>query len=58
MTKEESIKEYFFRINKSIDYIKANLHSDLSLDKLARQANFSKFHFHRIFKSITSTSVK
>ena len=52
MTKEESIKEYFFRINKSIDYIKVNLHNDLSLDILARQANFSKFHFHRIFKSV------
>lgn len=57
MTKEESIKEYFFRINKSIDYIKANLHNDLSLDKLACQANFSKFHFHRIFKSVTGTAL-
>jgi AraC family transcriptional regulator len=57
MTKEESIKEYYFRINKSIDYIKENLHKELSLEKLAILSNFSKFHFHRIFKSVTGTTV-
>jgi AraC family transcriptional regulator len=57
MTKEESIKEYYFRINKSIDYIKENLHEELSLEKLAILSNFSKFHFHRIFKSVTGTTV-
>jgi AraC family transcriptional regulator len=56
MTKEESIKEYYFRINKSIDYIKENLHEELSLEKLAILSNFSKFHFHRIFKSVTGTT--
>jgi len=57
MTKEESIKEYYFRVNRSIDYIKANLHEELSLEKLANQANFSKYHFHRIFKSVTGTAL-
>jgi AraC family transcriptional regulator len=57
MTKEESIKEYYFRINKSIDYIKKNLHEELSLEKLASLSNFSKFHFHRIFKSVTGTTL-
>lgn len=57
MTKEESIKEYYFRINKSIDYIKENLHEELSLEKLAVLSNFSKFHFHRIFKSVTGTTI-
>lgn len=57
MTKEESIKEYYFRINKSIDYIKENLDKDLSLDKIAPLANFSKFHFHRIFKSVTGITL-
>ncbi|WP_394774393.1 helix-turn-helix domain-containing protein [Flavobacterium sp.] len=57
MTKEESIKEYYFRINKSIDYIKENLHEELSLEKLASLSNFSKFHFHRIFKSVTGTTL-
>jgi AraC family transcriptional regulator len=57
MTKEESIKEYYFRINKSIDYIKENLHEELSLEKLASLSNFSKFHFHRIFKLVTGITV-
>jgi AraC family transcriptional regulator len=57
MTKEESIKEYYFRINKCIDYIKENLHEELSLEKLASLSNFSKFHFHRIFKSVTGTTI-
>ena len=41
MTLEESTKEHYFRINKSIDYIKAHLHADFSPDKLARHSNFS-----------------
>ncbi|OLY93947.1 AraC family transcriptional regulator [Cnuella takakiae] len=53
MKTEASIKEYFFRINKSIDYIKANLSGDLSLEQVALQANFSKYHFHRVFRSVT-----
>ena len=57
MTKEESVKEYYFRINKSIDYIKENLQEELSLEKLADLSNFSKFHFHRIFKSVTGTTI-
>ncbi|MDQ6527788.1 AraC family transcriptional regulator [Flavobacterium sp. LHD-85] len=57
MTKEESIKEYYFRINKSIDYIKENLHEELSLEQLAVLSNFSKFHFHRIFKSVTGRTI-
>src|SRR6218665_142606 len=57
MTKEESIKEYYFRVNKSIDYIKDNLHEELSLEKLAVLSNFSKFHFHRIFKSVTGVTI-
>ena len=57
MTKEESIKEYYFRINKSIDYIKKNLDEELTLDKLSSISNFSKFHFHRIFKSVTGLTM-
>jgi AraC family transcriptional regulator len=57
MTKEESIKEYYFRINKSIDFIKENLDKELSLDKIASLSNFSKFHFHRIFKLVTGITM-
>jgi AraC family transcriptional regulator len=44
--------EYVGRINRVLDYIEANLTGDLSLATLARVANFSPFHFHRIFRSI------
>ncbi|GAL87263.1 hypothetical protein MYP_4493 [Sporocytophaga myxococcoides] len=57
MTKEQSINEYFFRINKVIDYIKAHLDEDLSLEKLSEISTFSKFHFHRIFKALTGQTV-
>jgi AraC-like DNA-binding protein len=56
MAKEESIKEYSLE-SKSIDYIKENLHEELSLGKLASLSNFSKFHFHRIFKSVAGTTI-
>jgi AraC family transcriptional regulator len=48
---------YTRRINSVISYIRQNLDSDLSLDTLARVGCFSKFHFHRIFKSITDETV-
>lgn len=41
--------EYKSRINKALDYIEANLNEPFTLDKLASVANFSKYHFHRIF---------
>jgi AraC family transcriptional regulator len=44
--------EYIYRINRVIDYIDQNLQKDLTVDELAAVANFSKFHFHRIFGAI------
>ena len=43
--------EYTARINRVIDHIEANLESPLKLDALAAVANFSPFHFHRIFSA-------
>jgi AraC family transcriptional regulator len=45
-------KEYISRINRVIDYIDANIESPLSLEQLSRIANFSSFHFHRVFSGI------
>jgi len=45
-------EEYTSRINRVIDYIEINLNKDLSLQELAGVANFSPFHFHRIFSAI------
>jgi len=44
-------KEYTSRLNRVVDYINENLRGDLDLETLAKVANFSKFHFHRIFSS-------
>lgn len=45
-------EEYISRINKVQDYIEANISGDLSLVTLSRVANFSPYHFHRIFCAI------
>ena len=44
--------EYISRINKTFDYIESNLENPMTLEELASIANFSKFHFNRIFLSI------
>lgn len=43
---------YLSRINKVIDYINHNIDSELTLPVLAGVANFSPYHFHRIFKGM------
>jgi AraC family transcriptional regulator len=48
---------YTRRINRVISYVRQNLDGDLSLDALSRVGCFSKFHFHRVFKSITEETV-
>lgn len=45
--------EYNGRINRVMDYIERNLERSLSLEEMAEVANFSKYHFHRIFWSMT-----
>ncbi|NPD45720.1 GyrI-like domain-containing protein [Lentimicrobium sp. S6] len=44
--------EYKSRINKIFDYIETHIDQPFSLEELAEQANFSKFHFHRIFTAM------
>lgn len=44
--------EYIYRINKVLDYIDSNIGENLSLDRLSSVANFSSYHFHRIFSAI------
>jgi AraC family transcriptional regulator len=50
-------KEYIARINRVMDYIDNNLDRQISLDEVAEVALFSKFHFHRIFASITGETI-
>jgi AraC family transcriptional regulator len=52
MKAKRSEQVYLSRINRVIDYISAHLADPLPLEKLARLAHFSPFHFHRIFRSL------
>lgn len=56
-TEEDSKQIYISRINRVIDYIKSNLDGDLSLERLAPVAHFSKFYFHRIFKAVAGENL-
>ncbi|MGD2036090.1 MAG: GyrI-like domain-containing protein [Bacteroidales bacterium] len=49
---EQLESEYKSRIYKTFDYIESNLDTPMTLEELAAVANFSKFHFSRIFHSI------
>ncbi|MDA3892828.1 MAG: AraC family transcriptional regulator [Salinivirgaceae bacterium] len=56
-TKTESKKIYISRVNSVMDYIEQNLDTDLSLQTLAGVANFSPFHFHRVFAAFTGETL-
>lgn len=49
-------KEYIEKFNLIFDYINVNLTEDITLDKIADIAGFSKFHFSRLFKQFTDIS--
>lgn len=51
-TTDRTRKEYARRINAVLDFIDRNLGDDITLSRLATQANFSPFHFHRIFTAL------
>lgn len=50
-------EEYISRINRVIDHIENNYYTNLKLEDLANIANFSKYHFHRIFKGIVGETL-
>ncbi|WP_347217486.1 helix-turn-helix domain-containing protein [Chryseobacterium sp.] len=52
------MEEYKKRIVKTIQYIDANLDTNLSLEKIAEISAYSPFHFHRIFKLITGETLQ
>jgi AraC family transcriptional regulator len=49
--------EYLARLNRVQDYIEAHLGEELTLEELARVACFSKYHFHRLFRSLAGESL-
>ena len=44
--------DYIRSVCKVILYIEQNYNEELTLEELARVGSFSKYHFHRVFKSI------
>ena len=58
MSEKDKIKngfienEYKSRIFRIFDYIETHIDRQFTLDELASVANFSKYHFHRIFLAI------
>jgi AraC family transcriptional regulator len=48
---------YLARINAVTDHIDTNISREFTLDELASVAGFSKFHFHRIFYSLTGETL-
>lgn len=49
--------EYIARIHKVQDYIEENNWQNMSVERLAAEAGFSKYHFNRIFKSVLKESL-
>lgn len=45
--------EYLARVHRVMDYVERHLDERLTLDVLAAVANFSPFHFHRVFTACT-----
>ncbi|MBP7009205.1 MAG: AraC family transcriptional regulator [Kiritimatiellae bacterium] len=49
--------DYRQRVCRAMDFISANLGREPSLEEIAQAANFSVFHFHRIFSAVTGETV-
>ncbi len=58
MIQKDIPKEYKKRINKVVNFILKNLKEELPLEKLASIANYSPFHFQKIFKQVIGESPK
>lgn len=50
-------EDYRARLVRVMAFIDANLDRDLPLDELAREACFSAFHFHRVFRAMLGMTV-
>jgi AraC family transcriptional regulator len=57
MTKPETRMDYGRRIARVTDHIAENLDADLNVGLLAGVANFSPFHFHRIYRESTGETL-
>lgn len=51
-------REYRARIHRVMDYIEDHLDEELTLERLAEVACFSRYHFHRIFASCVGETLQ
>lgn len=49
--REDTRNQYHKSINKTIDFINAHLHEQISLEQLSEVSGISLYHFHRIFSA-------
>jgi AraC family transcriptional regulator len=56
-TTNQANSEYTQRIDRVIDYLRANLDRPVKLAELAKVACFSEFHFHRIFTAVSGETL-
>lgn len=56
--KADTIKSHQERVLRILVEIESNLSGELSLDTLARQGNFSPYHFHRVFRALVGEPLK
>ncbi len=55
--KQQLRAEYTARINRVMDHIGSHLTEELDLATLARVANFSPYHFHRLFRALVGETL-
>lgn len=55
---EATRRAYAARMNRVVDHIQAHLAEPLDLERLARIACFSPFHFHRLFHAWTGETLQ
>lgn len=49
--------DYVDRVNRAIDYVVQNPSAPLRLEEVARVAQFSPYHFHRIFRALVGETL-
>jgi len=57
MKKKQTTSEHKERINEVLYHIYTNLSEKLTIEDLAKISSYSPFHFQRIFKEVTNSSV-
>lgn len=57
MKKEQTVNNYIIRIKRVYQRLNQMLNEPIDLQDLAQTANFSLYHFHRIYRAITGENV-